>query len=152
FLHAGVGGGGVELVAHLVEGDQRRAGIFPIDVDLAGLLRLAQRRRAKADALVDAHALGLEIERRYLGHDLLLGEVLTAHHDRLLGSGRERHADRHRRRSRQEVSTQHRLPPLLSKTQRNGLTPRGISQCWPAATSASTSTASSAVDSAPASS
>ena len=80
-LDLGIGGRGIELVRHLVEIDERGAGVFPIDVDLAGLLGLAQRRRAEPGALVGREPLRLEQLARHLGHDLLLGEVLAADDD-----------------------------------------------------------------------
>src|SRR5215208_1759757 len=150
-LDLGIGRAGVELVRHLVEVDERGAGVFPIDVDLAGFLRLAQRRRAEPGALVDREALGLEQLARHLGHDLLLGEVLAADDDVL---GRRRGgAERERRpgEERDESLAKHGSLPVLM-LHRSGFTPRGTNQYCAVPTAKSVSTASIAVGIAPASS
>jgi hypothetical protein len=86
-LDLGVGGGRVELVRDLVEGDERGPGIFPVDVDLPRLLGLPKRRGPEPSPLVDREALCFQKLGRHLRDDLLLGEPLAADHDGLGGGG-----------------------------------------------------------------
>jgi len=62
---------------------ERRARVFPVDVDLAVLQRRAHRRASHPRLAVRREALGLQQRNGHRRHDLLLGERLAADDDRL---------------------------------------------------------------------
>ena len=89
-------GAGVAADRLMEDGRQRGAGVFDIDVDVAGEQRaIADQRAAEIQPAIDRQAgVALDRLRQQLAEHQLLGEVLRADDDRAAGAARRQHRRR----------------------------------------------------------